>query len=777
MQETLRVSMFGHKRDNQPKNRSLSWEELAEKLTRHTRRRRKDGPLWSPACYRPDATRGKAGVESVCCVVLDFDDGTRPENLTPGWERWEYVIHTTYQNTPEAPRWRAVFPLRERVLAAAWPEVHARLTLGLGGGHTDESCKDASRLYYLPACEPGAVPFTLRHEGERLDPGAFPELAPAGPERAREEASGPSAPWGAIRPEKALEQALERSAAGRDNAGFWLACRLRDAGMSRLEADPVMLAYAARVSQRDASGKPERYTSHDARRNLESAFKGGVTPGNPPMRRRSRGRATIQDRLLAMASGCAELFHDPSGQAFATVEVEGRRETWPVPSKSFAAWLAFSYYSAEQRHVGRSAMDEVQDALAAIARFKGERRPVWLRLGRPSPHERNAFYLDLSDLDRRVVRIDASGWEVLSDYPVKFRRHGFQEALPEPERGGSLEEMRPFVNVASGDDWLLLQAWILTAFHPGIEYPVLGLHGEQGSAKSTTARVIRDLVDPSVSPLRALPSDRRDLAVSAKHNWLLVFDNLSGLSGDASDRLCVLSTGGGYSVRRNYTDDEESIFDARRPMILTGIGELASREDLLDRSLLLTLPAIPDDRRTTEAELWDRFRECRGRILGALLDAVVAGLRGWDAVSMQRTPRMAGFARWATALEPALGVEPGAFMDAYERKRGESAEVALEASAIAPYLRQIAAEAWIDPLTGREDGGFEGTASALQSRLFEIARDEDRRRRDWPKGPKQVSEAVQRLAPALRNTGIVVERWRQGGSGSRMFRIARRRPV
>src|SRR5215208_8066384 len=124
------------------------------------------------------------------------------------------------------------------------------------------------------------------------------------------------------------------------------------------------------------------------------------------------------------------------------------------------------------------------------------------------------------------------------------------------------------------------------------------------AAKSTTVRVLRALVDPAVEPLRALPKNERDLAIAAGNAWVLAFDNLSGIRDQLSDALCRLATGGGFATRILYTDDEEIIFSAKRPIILNGIDDIATRGDLQERSLLVSLPSIPEERRVEEAAFW-----------------------------------------------------------------------------------------------------------------------------------------------------------------------------
>jgi hypothetical protein len=153
------------------------------------------------------------------------------------------------------------------------------------------------------------------------------------------------------------------------------------------------------------------------------------------------------------------------------------------------------------------------------------------------------------------------------------------------------------------------------------------LHGEQGTAKSTTTRILRHLIDPNESPLRTVPRNDRDLMIAASNAWVHAFDNLSYLPLWFADALCRLATGGGFSTRKLRTDDDEVLFSSRLPLILTSIGELATRGDLLERAIVLHLPHIPRHKRITEQQFWQTFEAKRPVLLGALLDIVSAALR------------------------------------------------------------------------------------------------------------------------------------------------------
>jgi hypothetical protein len=171
------------------------------------------------------------------------------------------------------------------------------------------------------------------------------------------------------------------------------------------------------------------------------------------------------------------------------------------------------------------------------------------------------IYLDLCDEAWRALEIDSAGWRVIDTPPVRFRRTAGMLPLPKPVTGGSIEDLRPYLNMRSNTDFVLIVAWALAALRDRGPYPVLALFGEHGTAKSTLAKLLRALIDPNSAPLRALPREDRDLFISATNGHVLVFDNLSFLADWISDTLCRLATGGGFATRQLYTDQDEVLFE------------------------------------------------------------------------------------------------------------------------------------------------------------------------------------------------------------------------
>src|SRR5271166_2410275 len=107
--------------------------------------------------------------------------------------------------------------------------------------------------------------------------------------------------------------------------------------------------------------------------------------------------------------------------------------------------------------------------------------------------------------------------------------------------------------------------------------------------------------------------------------------------------------------------------------LLNGIDDIIGRSDLADRAIFLTLAPIGEDQRRSETELWREFKVARPAILGALLDAAAQGLKAMGSVHLDRLPRMADFALWATACETALW-PPGTFTRAYTANRKAAIE-------------------------------------------------------------------------------------------------------
>jgi hypothetical protein len=230
--------------------------------------------------------------------------------------------------------------------------------------------------------------------------------------------------------------------------------------------------------------------------------------------------------------------------------------------------------------------------------------------------------------------------------------------------------------------------------------------------------------------------------IAANNGWQLSFDNLSFLPTWFSDRLCQLSSGAGFSTRQLYTDSGEMLFEGQRPIVLNGIEELATRTDLLDRTVLIELPLIRKYR--AEQEFWSKFDAAQPTLLGALLDLAVQIMQKLPNVKISEQLRMADFAKLGAAAESALGLQSGEFSRTYNGNRKKATSVALDVSPVANPVCELAQK------------GYEGTATDLLEKLGEMVGEDVQKRRNWPKTPQVLSGMLKRLNTALRTADIEV---------------------
>jgi hypothetical protein len=451
--------------------------------------------------------------------------------------------------------------------------------------------------------------------------------------------------------------------------------------------------------------------------------------------------------LIKIGLKGATFFHHGS-DAFADVVADGHRHTWPLSSTDFHDWLLLRYFAELKMLMvpSAAAMKTAIRTLNAHAKFEGEQREVFLR----AAFVDGKIYLDVGDPEWSTIEIDRNGWRMIEDSPARFRRTQGMQALPLPERGGSIiKQLRPLLNLTD-DGFVLYVSWILDALCPiARPHPLLYLAGEEGSAKSTAAKIARSLIDPNAVPLRNLPGTVRDLFVSVDGSRAMAYDNIGSISPAISDALCMVATGSGFGARRLYTDAAQILIGGSRPVILNGLLNAIDRSDLADRAVVVQMSPISQDKRFSEAEIWKKFEAQRSQIFGALLDCVANGLRKLPGVQLQRLPRMADFALWSVATE---AFADGAFLQAFESAAEEAVEAVAEVDPVV-----VAVTAFmIEP---REDDRWTGTAAKLLQELSgrEIGEAASSRWKTWPAEPSSFSRRLRKASAVLRKLGVGVE--------------------
>ncbi|MFQ0812715.1 hypothetical protein AVM02_00785 [Brucella anthropi] len=454
--------------------------------------------------------------------------------------------------------------------------------------------------------------------------------------------------------------------------------------------------------------------------------------------------SVAQQANLILSSSSMELFHTPEGIGFvAFTNQQGGIVCHSIRSDAVKNWVRLCFHRATGKTLGRDALTEVLDLLAAKAHYEGALSKVNVRIA----GSEDEIYYDPGKADGTAVRVSTEGWELVKNAPVYFHRPaGFvEQVLPDGSRG-RLSDLRGLLQL-DDKNWVLLLAFLLISLKPAHPYMVLLLSGGHGSGKSKISELVKRIVDPNALEKSRLPKDEHTLAIQAAMTWMLVYDNTSSVRWDLSDAICAMLTGGGFSTRKFYADDEQRMFKNARPAIINGIGEFASQHDLLDRAIALKLPTMPAGARSTERDINRRFEEILPGVLAELFDIVSVALRRFGSVEPPTSVRMADAAQWLVAAEPATGLPEGTFLAALE---DSVKEVTIENTINHPLV--LALFKLLDNLG--PERVYEGTVGDLHEKL---QGQQDRYDPQLPKNAAHLSNALQRLTHGMAAIGLHVE--------------------
>lgn len=444
---------------------------------------------------------------------------------------------------------------------------------------------------------------------------------------------------------------------------------------------------------------------------------------------------------------CELFFDDLTDTSFVSVEIDAVIHTLAIGSRQFIDWLSYSFYmdtKIEKKpgmSASESAIKQACFALSGIAKYEGEKQNVYLRVA----FYNNSYFIFLGDERLRVVEVTSASWRILEHSPVKFWKSTSMQSLPIPKIGGDLFELWNFVNIPENDQLLVL-AWMLECFRAQTPFPIMALSGQQGSAKSSTQNMLRQLIDNNSVNLRASPKSVEDVFVSAGCNWLASFENISHLTSNLQDALCTLATGGGFAARTLYTNKEETIIEVKRPVILNSIPRVITAQDLTDRAINIECPSIDYKE---ESEIKVSWEKAKPAIFGGLLDLFVKTLAILPTIKLKNPPRMADFTRLGEAMAIALNFPPGLFIELYTANRAENITAALESSPVGVAVRDM-----VDAHFGQHPVVFYGTVKSLYETL---SANLHYNAEGWPRSPKGLSEALKRQSPALLTLGINIE--------------------
>ena len=472
----------------------------------------------------------------------------------------------------------------------------------------------------------------------------------------------------------------------------------------------------------------------------------------------------------------SEFFLDQFGLPYAAITVNGHFETMSLTSKRFKNWVCKLFYERTGDLLKAEDLASISNILKAEAEFGGNIKQLYLRVGNNNQVDldTNYYYYDLTNGSWEVVKITGTEWKIEKSPPIIFRRYNNQQPQVYPVRGyphDIFDQFMNLINIKDEDNKLLLKCYIIALFIPEIPKPVLMLHGEQGSAKSTLQELIKMVVDPSIIRTLSFPGEINELIQKLAHNYVAYFDNISVIKELISDELCRAVTGSGFSKRQLYTDDDDIIYNFKRCIGFNGINLGATKADLLDRALIIQLERIPKEKRCKVEEIWKEFEKIKAQVLGYIFDILVRVIkkRNDGGIELKGHPRMADFAEVSEIISRCMGYNENKFLAAYYKNIGLQTQQALEASPLATAIMEF--------LNSRIK--WEGTCTGLLDELEPVAETlkiKTKNNRLWPSTPNVLSRRLNEIKTNLREIGIIIDRPVDTATNTRKIEIRKISP-
>ena len=439
-----------------------------------------------------------------------------------------------------------------------------------------------------------------------------------------------------------------------------------------------------------------------------------------------------------------ETYRTSMDETYVTIQI--RENNVNVKSERFKKWIVSQFYNIESKiptndNIAKiilllesRAMNEVNEVLV-------ERRCATVD---------NCIYYDLKDDSCNVVKVSRDGWEIIKDPPVIFARTKTMYRQVTPERNGNLDILDKWFRYKDENHLIIQKVILVASLIPNIARPIQVLHGEKGSSKTSTMKLVRDIIDPAIVPVVSTPKTIDDLAVYISKNYVPCFDNIDTISNQVSDLLCIAVTGGGHTKRKLYTDDEEQVMFFQRFIVLNGINVVATRPDLLDRCILLELERIPPNERKEEKVLREEFDKDKPIILGAIFETLSKAMSIYDQVELNNLGRMADFTRWGYAIAEVLGIGGDKFLEAYLNNQNNANIEVLESHPVGFAMYKFMEDKTV----------WSGSPTKLLSELEIVAGFEkiDTTNSNWAKTPNVLSRRLNEIKSNLLDLGIEFER-------------------
>ncbi len=420
----------------------------------------------------------------------------------------------------------------------------------------------------------------------------------------------------------------------------------------------------------------------------------------------------------------------------------------PTDSEEFYDTISLEYYGQYRTPLTNDSLKKVLPTIRALINEKGEEIQLSNRVASKDGH----VYYDLFE-DNVFVSVSNQGVQIVGPDAIRasglrFVRYSHQQPQCMPKLDAPISDaylLFDFLAIKDEEQKMLLLCHLVASLVPNISRCMLVFQGSRGSAKSTSQRLIRFLIDPASPALLRIPKSSDDLQIFLEKNYFCCFDNVSWISKEVSDSLCMMITGGGTLKRKLFTDNEIVTTDLKSCLAINGINLAIHEPDLLERSLIIETTRLEAVR--SEEELMAEFERAKSRILGGIFSLLASTLQSLPSQAPGAF-RMADYYRYASAAAISLGSTREQFEQIFQRNIDRQNEAAIESSPLAQVIVDFISDKSVPS---------ELKSSELYSQLSDRAK-EMGVEKGMPNGAHNLWKKLNPLRVDLEGVGILVEK-------------------
>lgn len=445
-------------------------------------------------------------------------------------------------------------------------------------------------------------------------------------------------------------------------------------------------------------------------------------------------------------------YHDRAETPYVCVIKDGTTQYMEVYGNDYKKYVRYVYYERYKKAVQKDSLQRVLDTLAVKAQVEGEEITPAYRCA----YYAGKIYYYLADQEQTVICIDQNGYKVIAESPVPFikKQNMSEQVLPEESKESLKTLGVKYWQFATADDRILHWILVISRFIAEGSQPLIYYFGDRGSAKSTSMKLDKMIVDPSEIDIKALPKNIPDVIASVTNQYMVCFDNVSQISDELSNIFCVVATHGYYSKRRLYSNNEECAIKLNARVSFSGITNLSTKPDLIDRLVCLKLNRIDSEKRRTETEIMQNFKKDLPHILDGMFQTLSRAIPIYENLDLKHLPRMADFAKWGYAIAEALGYGGDKFMQIYEKNQNELLENMVSEDAVITVLIEMM----------KKRHYFRGKVTELLSILTTMAEDMNLDIRvGWARDASALSRRLYESQSVLSMFGVSIHRGKANG--------------